>query len=82
MSSRFTISGLGLNASDSTATRVGWQIAQRVEYIVNQVARQKAGAPADEIAQELHGRLRRMGVVPNVRELNEYADRISNLPAG
>ncbi|TQS41801.1 hypothetical protein [Cryptosporangium phraense] len=80
MSSRFSISGLSFNASDSSATRLGWQIAQRVEFVVSQVARQKAGAPADEIAQELHGRLRRMGVVPNVRELNEYADRIANLP--
>jgi hypothetical protein len=81
MSSRFTINGLsGLDSSDSSATRLGHQIAQRVQYIVNQVARQKAGAPADEIALELHGRLRRMGVVPNKRELAEYAERIAALP--
>ncbi|SHN48000.1 hypothetical protein [Cryptosporangium aurantiacum] len=83
MSSHFTINGLSsLDSSESSATRLGWQIAQRVQYIVNQVARQKAGAPADEIALELHGRLRRMGVVPNMRELNAYADHIAALPPG
>ena len=77
------INGLdGLDASDSSATRLSVQIAQRVQYIVHQVAREKAGEPADEVALEIQGRLRRMGVVPNTREVNQYADKISGLQAG
>ncbi|GAA3387232.1 hypothetical protein [Cryptosporangium minutisporangium] len=80
MSSNFTIHGLhGYDSTDS-ATRLGWQVAQRVQYIVSQVARQKAGESPDDIARELHTRLRRLGVVPNKREVDAYADQISALP--
>jgi hypothetical protein len=82
MSANFSINGLGLNASDTAASRLGWQIAQRVQFIVNQLARQKAGEPADEIARELQGRLRRLGVIPNAREINAYATKIAGLKAG
>jgi hypothetical protein len=77
------ISGLsGLDSGETSAQRLGWQVAQRVQYIVNAVARTKAGQPADEVAQELQSRLRRMGVVPNARELNQYAEKISALQNG
>ena len=83
MSTNIRINGLGgLDSSDSSATRLGLQVAQRVQYIVNQVAREKAGRPADEVALEIQGRLRRMGVVPNTREVNQYADKIAGLQTG
>jgi hypothetical protein len=55
------------------------QLAQRVQYVVSQVARKRAGDPADDIALELQTRLRRMGIVPNTRDVNQYAEKIAGL---
>jgi hypothetical protein len=40
-----------------------------------------AGKPADLVAQELAGRIRKMGVSPNTREVAQYASRISAISA-
>lgn len=77
------INGLGgLDSSEGSVARLGMQLAQRVQYIVDQVARKRAGDPADDIALELQTRLRRMGIIPNTRDVNQYAEKIAALQAG
>ena len=58
---------------------VGWQVAARVEYVVAQVAMSFAGYPQDEVAQVLAQRLRGMGVPPNARDVQRFAQSIAAL---
>ena len=77
MSSRFTISGLSGSHRENSSTLVSWQLAQRVQLVLSQIAKQKAGAPEAEIVRELNVRLRRLGVVLSPYELREHASRIA-----
>jgi hypothetical protein len=52
----------------------------RVDYVINKVARTHRGQSEDNVAQEIHDQLRAIGVVPNVRQIEQYAKAISVLP--
>jgi len=61
---------------------VGWQVQLRVDYVVNQVMQTHRGRPEDDIKQEIQDQLRIYGVVPNKRQIAQYASAISALPPG
>lgn len=68
-------------AFDTASSRsAGWQVVQRIQYVVSQVAAACAGLPPSEVAQELARRLRGLGVSPNQREIQRYAQSIAELP--
>ena len=58
----------------------GWQVVQRIQFAVTQVAAACAGLPESEVAQELSRRLRGLGVNPNQREIQRNAQSIAQLP--
>jgi len=58
----------------------GWQTQVRVDYVVNKVTRTHRGRSEDDVAQEIHDQLRSVGVVPNGRQIAQYATIISALP--
>ena len=59
---------------------IGWQQQIRVDYVVNRVMQTHRGLPEDTIAQAIHDQLRSVGVVPNGRQISQYATAISALP--
>nr|WP_296068566.1 hypothetical protein [uncultured Actinoplanes sp.] len=59
---------------------VGWQQQVRVDYVVNKVMQTHRGQSEDQIAQAIHDQLRAVGVVPNGRQIAQYASAISALP--
>lgn len=59
---------------------VGWQVQLRVDYVVNQVMQTHRGKPEDEIKLAIQDQLRVYGVVPNKRQVSQYATAISALP--
>ncbi|NMO51302.1 hypothetical protein HH310_08885 [Actinoplanes sp. TBRC 11911] len=58
----------------------GWQQQVRVDYVVNRVMQTHRGQPPQQIAQAIHDQLRAVGVVPNKRQIAQYASAISALP--
>ncbi|MEU4558035.1 hypothetical protein AB0F72_06580 [Actinoplanes sp. NPDC023936] len=58
----------------------GWQVQLRVDYVVNQVMKTHRGQSEDVIKQAIQDQLRVYGVVPNKRQINQYAQAISALP--
>ncbi|MFI7599540.1 hypothetical protein [Actinoplanes sp. NPDC049681] len=58
----------------------GWQMQLRVDYVVNKVMQTHRGQSEDEVAQAINDQLRSFGVVPNGRQIAQYAQVISNLP--
>ena len=58
----------------------GWQQQVRVDYVVNKVMQTHRGQAEDKVAQEIHDQLRAVGVVPNGRQISQYATAISALP--
>ena len=52
----------------------------RVDYVVNKVMQTHRGQSEDEVAQAINDQLRSFGVVPNGRQIAQYAQVISNLP--
>jgi hypothetical protein len=58
----------------------GWQVQLRVDYVVNQVMQTHRGKPEDDIKQAIQDQLRVYGVVPNKRQISQYAQTISALP--
>ncbi|MFG1924701.1 hypothetical protein [Cryptosporangium sp. NPDC048952] len=80
MTSQFGITGLSSANRENSSTLLGWQLAQRIQLTVNQVARLKRDAPVEEIVRELDVRLRRFGVFMTARELTDYATGISETP--
>ena len=58
----------------------GWQTQVRVDYVVNKVTRTHRGRSEDDVAQEINDQLRAVGVVPNGRQIAQYANVISALP--
>jgi hypothetical protein len=59
---------------------VGWQMQIRVDYAVNKVMQTHRGQSEDAIAQAIQDELRSVGVVPNQRQIAQYATVISSLP--
>jgi hypothetical protein len=66
---------------DSNARRpVGWQTQQRVDFVVNRIMQTHRGQSEDQVAQAIKESLRTLGVVPNGREVQQYAAAIAQLP--
>ncbi|MET0416611.1 MAG: hypothetical protein ABW022_11390 [Actinoplanes sp.] len=59
---------------------IGWQQQIRVDYVVNRVMQTHRGLSEDTIAQAINDQLRSVGVVPNGRQISQYATAISALP--
>jgi hypothetical protein len=59
---------------------VGWQVQLRVDYVVNKVMQTHRGQSEDAVAQAIQDQLRTVGVVPNGRQIAQYAAAISRLP--
>jgi len=59
---------------------VGWQVQLRVDYAVNKVMQTHRGQSEDAVAQAIQDQLRTVGVVPNGRQIAQYAAVISQLP--
>ena len=67
-------------ASTGGSRPAGWQIQLRVDYVVNKVMQTHRGQSADSVAQAISDQLRTFGVVPNGRQVSQYATAISQLP--
>jgi hypothetical protein len=59
---------------------LGWQMQLRVDYVVNRVMLTHRGHDEQVIAQAIQEQLRGFGVVPNGRQIAQYALAISQLP--
>jgi hypothetical protein len=66
-------------AGSGSSRVAGWQVQVRVDYVINKVARTHRGQAEDDVAQEIHDQLRAIGVVPNGRQIEQYAKAISVL---
>ena len=58
----------------------GWQAQLRVDYVVNRVMETHRGQAEDLVKQALQDQLRAFGVVPNGRQVAQYAAAIAQLP--
>ena len=58
----------------------GWQMQLRVDYVVNKIMRTHRGQSEDVVKQAIQDQLRSFGVVPNGRQVSQYAEAISQLP--
>jgi hypothetical protein len=58
----------------------GWQTQVRVEYVVNKVMQTHRGMSEEAVAQAIQDQLRTFGVVPNGRQVAQYAANISQMP--
>ena len=58
----------------------GWQVQLRVDYVVNKVMQTHRGQTEDSVKQAIQDQLRVYGVVPNNRQVAQYASAISALP--
>jgi hypothetical protein len=58
----------------------GWQMQLRVDYVVNKVMQTHRGQSEDVVKQAISDQLRTFGVVPNGRQVSQYAAVISQLP--
>jgi hypothetical protein len=67
-------------ASTGGSRTAGWQVQIRVDYVVNQVMQTHRGQPEDAVKQAIKDSLRTVGVVPNSRQIAQYAAVISQLP--
>jgi hypothetical protein len=78
-----SISGL---ATEASRRPIGWQVQLRVDYVVNKVMQTHRGQPEDTVKQAIQDQLKIHGVVPNKRQVSQYASAISSLipipPAG
>ena len=72
-----SISGL---AAEAGRRPIGWQVQLRVDYVVNQVMQTHRGQSEDAVKQAIQDQLRVYGVVPNKRQVAQYASAISALP--
>ena len=68
------------NARSGGYRTAGWQQQIRVDYVVNKVMQTHRGQKEDQVAQAIHDQLRAVGVVPNGRQIAQYASAISALP--
>ena len=67
-------------ASGAAQRPAGWQMQLRVDYVVNKVMQTHRGQSEDAVAQAINDQLRSVGVVPNGRQIAQYAAAISQLP--
>ena len=67
-------------ASTGGSRTAGWQVQIRVDYVVNQVMHTHRGQSEDAVKQAIQASLRTVGVVPNSRQIDQYAAVISQLP--
>jgi len=58
----------------------GWQQQLRVDYVVNKVMQTHRGQSEDVVRRAIQDQLRSFGVVPNGRQISQYATVISQLP--
>jgi hypothetical protein len=58
----------------------GWQMQLRVDYVVNRVMQTHRGQSEDVVRRAIEEHLRSLGVVPNGRQVSQYATAISQLP--
>lgn len=77
MNSLASISSL---STDPGRRPVGWQVQLRVDYVVNKVMQTHRGQSEDVVKQAIQDQLRVYGVVPNNRQVAQYATAISTLP--
>ena len=61
-------------ASTAVSRAAGWQMQLRVDYVVNKVMQTHRGQSEDVVAQAIQDQLRTFGVVPNGRQIAQYAD--------
>ena len=67
-------------ASSAGQRPAGWQTQLRVDYAVNKVMQTHRGQSEDAVAQAIQDQLRTVGVVPNWRQVAQYAMVIAQLP--
>jgi hypothetical protein len=67
-------------ASTGGSRPAGWQAQLRVDYVVNKVMQTHRGQSEDAVAQAIQDQLRSVGVVPNGRQIAQYAAVIARLP--
>jgi len=69
-----SLAGTGVNRAP------GWQMQLRVDFVVSKVMHTHRGQDEEVIAQAIQDQLRTVGVVPNGREIAQYATVISQMP--
>ena len=67
-------------ATGASSRSPGWQMQLRVDYVVNKVMQTHRGQSEADVAQAINDQLRSVGVVPNGRQIAQYAAAISQLP--
>jgi hypothetical protein len=67
-------------ATAGTSRAAGWQVQLRVDFVVNKIMQTHRGDSEAAVAQAIQDQLRSVGVVPNARQISEYAAVISRLP--
>ena len=67
-------------ATSGGSRPAGWQAQVRIDYVINKVAQTHRGQSEDAVAQAIQDQLRSVGVVPNSRQIAQYAAVISSLP--
>jgi hypothetical protein len=73
------LASVSLASAGGTRT-AGWQQQLRVDYVVNRVMQTHRGQSASQVAQAIQDQLLAVGVVPNNRQIAQYATVISQLP--
>ncbi|MEV0901878.1 hypothetical protein [Actinoplanes sp. NPDC049802] len=68
-------------AGSASRRPVGWQVQLRVDYVVNKVMQTHRGQSEDTVKRAIEDQLRVYGVVPNNRQIAQYATAISALPS-
>ena len=58
----------------------GWQQQLRVDFVVNKIMQTHRGQSESVVARAIQDQLRSVGVVPNGRQIAQYAAVISQLP--
>jgi len=67
-------------ASTGGNRATGWQVQLRIDFVVNKVMQTHRGQSPDTIARAIQDQLRSVGVVPNGRQIAQYAAAIAQLP--
>jgi hypothetical protein len=67
-------------ASAGGSRTAGWQQQLRVDFVVNKIMQTHRGRSESVVAQAIQDQLRSVGVVPNGRQVAQYAALISQLP--
>jgi hypothetical protein len=65
---------------DAGRRPAGWQVQQRVDFVVNRLMQTHRGQPEERVLEALRASLRSIGVVPNARQIQQYAAQIAQLP--